>query len=64
MRLRERLIRYSGIQVLRYGVVGAALSLLYVALTTLLAETTSLSPLMAGVTAFFLSLPAASCREP
>jgi len=45
--------------VLRYGVVGASLSLLYVALTTLLAEVTSLSPLWASVAAFFVSLPGA-----
>ena len=59
MDLRQRLVRYSGFQVLRYGIVGAAGSLLYVGLTTLLAEATTWSPVAASIAAFALTLPAA-----
>lgn len=59
MELRERLNRYAGVQLLRYVVVGGSLSLLYATLTSLIAETTALTPIAASVSAFALSLPAA-----
>jgi putative flippase GtrA len=47
------------LRLLRYGIVGGAISALYVVLTALIIETTSLRPVLASVAAFVASLPVA-----
>jgi putative flippase GtrA len=51
--------RQSANRVLRYGLVGASASALYIGLTISIIDAAILPPLAASVAAFFLSLPAA-----
>jgi putative flippase GtrA len=57
--LLYRITRQDGFQLLRYGVVGTSMSVLYASLATSIIEVTVVRPLTASVAAFCLSLPVA-----
>lgn len=44
-------------QLLRYGIVGGSVAIVYVALTSLIIETTAWSALKASITGFVLTIP-------